>query len=248
MKNKIIIFFTTICFVLFFSCNNTNNCLKKLGVKKTVKENLHGFYNLNLNSCFDVILVDSSAYAIKIESYENIIPLIEREVNHGVLNLKNTYSCTWLKKEDLPKITIYAPRIDTVYVNEPCDIRSEKKLSYDKFIMKISAKIFTCDLFLDCSFLWFQAMATTGTYNLQGKADWALISNAGQGNLNAENLNCRILDFCHLSEGYSKISAYEELNISTIKYGKVDLITAQCPIINFQNEKDKKLFFTNSCF
>jgi hypothetical protein len=222
--------------------------MKKLGNKKVVKENIAGFYRLNLNSCFDVTLIDSSAYAIEIETYENIIPLINIKVKHGVLDLENSYSCTWLKNEDLPKIKIYAPTIDTIWVNAPCDVRSHNTLIYKELTFENHAKIFNCDIEIETSYLWFKAVSSTGNYYLRGKCSgWSYLSNSGNGSLYADQLECNEMDFAHLSDGTSKISVYGKLHVKTIKYGYVDLQTLQCPEISFDNPKDKDWFFSKSC-
>ncbi|MDR2835356.1 MAG: DUF2807 domain-containing protein [Bacteroidales bacterium] len=211
------------------------------------KEFLSEFKTLKLNSMFDITLVDSSVYSITVETYENIIPMISMERKNDTLNLKNDYNCTWLKKEDMPKIRITAPNIEEVLVDEACNIRTDGILKYDKFLLEVKAKIVSCDLNLDCTLFSGKFIYTTGDYYIRGVAAWVSFLNYGKGNLHAENFKCNHLDLMHNSVGYSNISCYGYLKFIEIKLGYVYLFTAQCPNIIFENNEDKKLLFTEGC-
>lgn len=245
MKIKYYIIFFII--TLLASCSDSNNCLKRIGERKTLIDGLHSFHTLNINSVFDITIIDSALYSISIEGYSNILDLVEHKVVNGVLTLENKYECTWLKKEDCPKIIITAPKIDSVYINNACDLRSEGVLNYNNFFVFCFAKILNCDLTLNCHNVWFMAVATSGLYKLRGTANWVYLQNAGNGMLDAENFECYHLDLDHKSIGETKISCYGDLNILNIKYSYVYLFTSLCPNITFNNSMDKSLFFTENC-
>ncbi len=233
--------------LLIISCSDSNNCLKNIGERITITEGLQSFHTLEINSIFDVTIVDSALYTISIEGYSNVMDLIDHKVENGKLILKNNYECTWLKKEDCPKIIITAPKIDTVYVNQACDFRTEGTLNYSDFNFFCFAKILNCDISLNCNNVWFLAVATSGRYTIKGKANWVYMQNCGNGVLQADDFECWHLDLQHRSIGESRIYCTGELNLVEIKHAYVYLFTPICPQITFKNEEDKKLFFTENC-
>ncbi|MDR2009727.1 MAG: DUF2807 domain-containing protein [Bacteroidales bacterium] len=237
-----------IIFLLFFIClffnsctKNGGNCIKSPGSEKSISENLGNFNSIILNDLFDVTIIDSTSYSIKITTGEYLLSFIKYEIIDNELIIDNSYKCSWLTKPEKPKITISTPTLEKIIVNDACDLRSIGTLNYNNLIIDCFAKILTTDITIDCDdYFCFKANSTTGDYYIKGRCGYAFLYNLGHGYLYADDLKCEYMDFVHESHGHSRICATNKLSVSSIKYGEVFLITNICPEIVFANDSERE--------
>ncbi len=209
--NKIL---TILLVVLLLAC----------GKRKEVIEVLHildAFSQVELNSTFDVYLVEDSSYFIELIGVAKIIDKVDISNDNGVLKIKRTSKNDWLSpKNNKIKLIIHSLPLEGVTANKTCSILTSNPITSDEFGLVIKDKASEANLTLDCNifFFWNNAPAG-GRITLNGQCtilrmwttaivtvdatntivDNALVENDSKGDCNV--FVNTLLDYSILNEG-----------------------------------------------
>jgi hypothetical protein len=135
---------------------------------------LPAFDHLELNSVFDVYLIQDSSYSIKIEAHEDVAKDISFEVQNGILSVKNKQRLKWISPEsNKVKLFITAAGLKQIIPNETCSIQTVNTLTVDDFsiVMAPSPKLVEINLDLDCGYFnYWNNYQCGGKLILKGRA------------------------------------------------------------------------------
>jgi hypothetical protein len=139
-----------------------------------VKE-LTAFHELELQSVFDVFLIQGDSYSIKIEGDDDVVDKVKFKVEAGILSVRNENKIRWVTPGS-NKVTLYITVIDLQEIRpfEACSIKTMGLLTVDQLfiVMQPSVKLMDIDMDLDCNnFHFWNNHKSGGRLTLRGRAD-----------------------------------------------------------------------------
>lgn len=93
--------------------------VKGSGDLATEQRSVSGFNGIDVSSTFEVVITAQKDFSVTVEADDNILPLIETEVRHGVLNIECSRR---VSPENPMKIIITAPDIENVEASGAANI------------------------------------------------------------------------------------------------------------------------------
>ena len=102
---------------LFNSCRKENrcDCIKRTGEIITDIRHISGFDEVFVENNLDVYIRQDSVSEVKVEAGEHIAPLIETEVENGVLYIRNKNRCNWTRSYKKP-LNVYVSMPEVRYI------------------------------------------------------------------------------------------------------------------------------------
>ena len=129
--------FSALLFSLFFSaCKKENrcDCFKRTGSIEIETRNVSNFDKILVEDNLNVFITQAPVFEVKIESGDNLIPLIKTEVVEGTLILKNNNRCNWTRSYKKPfNIYIQMPVIKYITSDGSGDIKSVNTITTSDF-------------------------------------------------------------------------------------------------------------------
>jgi len=142
--------------LILFSCGKENKEIQ-------ITRDLEAFSYVHLNSSFNVILVEDTAYFVELSGKAKIVNAVELTIENGILNIERTSSNDWLSpKSNKVTLTIHAPPLEGVNANETCGITTRNPITSNEFGLVLKGKGSEASLDLDCHTFFFWNNAPTG--------------------------------------------------------------------------------------
>ena len=137
MKN--ILFFSLVILVAASSCRRVfGKRVNGSGNITTETRQVSGFSSVDVSATIDVYLSQDSAYAVKVETDDNIAGHIETYEEEGVLyiDIEKNFNP---KPSDAIKVHVSAPVLRKITASGACDVFSTERLTYaEGFSIKLS--------------------------------------------------------------------------------------------------------------
>lgn len=128
MPEKQIKIIAILLLVVFFSaCKKENrcDCFKRTGSIVTETREVSGFDKLFVEDNVSVFITQDSVFEVKIESGDNLIPLIKTEIIGGTLYIRNKNRCNWTRSYKKPfNVYIKMPVINYITSDGTGSIKS----------------------------------------------------------------------------------------------------------------------------
>ena len=165
---------------------------------------------------------DSINPGIKVEAGENLINGITTEIKDGRLVLRNTNSCNWLRRFDVP-VNVYLnfKRLDTLMFWAAGNVTCTNEWTSDSLVFNVMEGGGQANLKLNTfkSFLYI----TYGTVciNVTGYSQVTFISSHGYGPIHAENLQSKFTYAFTSSPNDVYLNATVELAVKITNIGNI---------------------------
>lgn len=173
-------------FGLLISCNDEGF------EETTLKQGLSPFSTVEINSAFDVYLVEDTIYALNIVGHENVIKNIEFKVENEILRITNESRVKWVMPDkNKVKLFIHSKTLREVWPNETCFITTVNPITVDEFriVMGHNPKLSELNLELDCgSFFYWNNHQCGGKLTIRGRTKNLILSIFGLMSVNASEL------------------------------------------------------------
>ena len=89
--------------IIPFGCKKSGtNCYTSAGTVILEKRNLSDFDSIDVGGYVNLFLTQDSIDAVTVESGKNVISGITTEVSNGLLVIRNTNECNWLRSYNVP--------------------------------------------------------------------------------------------------------------------------------------------------
>ena len=147
----------TMVFVMFALLNLASGCGKDGGACISTTgpvilqtRNVLNYNQIDLSDNVSLILTNDTGNQVQVEAGQNIIEGVKTEVVDGVLQIRNTNRCNWLRDYNKP-LNIYLPgnRIWRITYNSSGDIISTGTLKLDSLKVEVWGGCGTIDLSID---------------------------------------------------------------------------------------------------
>lgn len=149
------------------------SCERDEQTESTHFQQLSPFHTVELNSVFDVYLIQDSAFSLKIVADDAVIKNVVVSLEEGILRVTNGSNVKWLNPEtNKVKLYITANRLSEIQPNETCMIKSLNPIISDDFrvVMGHHPKLAELDLELNNStFYYWNNHQCGGKLTLRGK-------------------------------------------------------------------------------
>lgn len=114
------------------------------------------FHSIELNSSFQVYLIQDSLYSVRIEADEDILEKIEIKNEDSTLKISDQSGWKWLRPtKNKVKLYISCNRPKTLMVNETCNIETINPIISQEFGMIMASKLNEANLSVQCSVVYF---------------------------------------------------------------------------------------------
>jgi hypothetical protein len=120
----------------FSACKKENSCdcFKRTGKIEMLTREVSGFDKIVAENNVNVFITQDSVFEVKIESGDNLIPLIKTEVVDGTLFISNKNRCNWTRSYKKPfNVYIKMPIIKYITSDGSGDIKSIGTITSNAF-------------------------------------------------------------------------------------------------------------------
>ncbi len=210
-----------VCLLLIFGilatgCRHHFSGVKGEGEIKTEKRSLESFNKIDFRGKGQVALITGDKYAVRVETHENLLPLIETNVENG--RLKITFAKR-LRSKNKIRFYITAPEYNEIYVSGGVEIKSAGRLVSEELELDFSGASEGI-LELETSKLE-TSISGAGEMTFSGSADYHKITISGAGKIKALDLKTEITQLKISGAGDAEIHATEELKVKISGAGDV---------------------------
>lgn len=148
--------FIIACLAFLVSCNKDKSYIE-------IEHSLDAFETIELNSSFDVELVEDSAFFVEVKGMAHIVNQVEFTVVDGQLRIKRNSKNDWLHpKKNKVTLVIHAAPLREVVLNEACSVTTRGAITSQEFGLVMKGKAGEADLDLNCDIFYFWNNAPTG--------------------------------------------------------------------------------------
>ena len=190
-------------------------------------ETVAPFHTLELNSVFEVYLIQDTLNAVKIECHRDGIKDALLTEENGILRISNRSTGKWLKPEkNRVKLYIHSNSLREVVLNETCYIKTINPITRDEFriVMGHPTKLSAIELELNCkSFLYWNNYQCGGKVTLTGRAENLLIYSFALMTVDASALETDYTLIENHSKGDSRVRVENTLEYSIHGVGNIYL-------------------------
>ncbi|MEX1238855.1 MAG: DUF2807 domain-containing protein [Cyclobacteriaceae bacterium] len=186
---------------------------------------LPSFQTVELNSVFDVFLIQDSIYAIEVVGHQEIITNVVYNVEDDTLRVSNRSGGKWLMpKKNKVKLYIHSDRLSQIVPNETCYIKTINPIISDAFtiVMGHRPKLAEIDLELNCgTFLYWNNHQCGGKLTLAGKTGHLSISSFALMSVDASELIANDATVNNSSKGDCTVRVKDEIQYSIHGVGNI---------------------------
>ena len=208
--------------VFFSSCGKENrwDCLKRTGDIISETREMGIFYGVRSMDNVNVILVQDTAYYVRVEAGESLIDGIETTIANGFLVVANNNKCNWARSYD-HDVNVYVgfTDIDSLDHQGYGTVTSQGTVVTDQLDITI---INNGDVDLDINILFCSAnMHQAGDLILAGEADWVEIWSSGVQWIRCSNLSVNYFRVVTKTTGNALIHATDSIDVEIAGPGSV---------------------------
>lgn len=236
MRKYILLFLT--CFTLL-----TISSCKKDDLIITKDFPLDLFTEIELESAFEVFLIQDSFNYIQIESHESKMDDIDFMVQNQSLNIINNNGYNWLTPtKNKIKLYIHYIEIKNISANESCIIKSKTPIRTNEFGIILKSRSNIAELELDChTFYYWNNFPCGGKLTLTGNAKYVKIWNTALMSVDAKNLIARRVWVENLSKGICEVNATDTLEYLINGLGGIHLYGNPNKLIKLDGSSEEGL-------
>ena len=228
-NKRLVLVFPVIVLLIISSCSK-NSCVKSSGEIVEEERLIEEFTKLTIEDLFTVYYKHDSINRVVISAGKNLIDQIITEVSDSNLLIENINRCNWMRSLKVrPEITVYAKKINTVLMNGESDFISIDTITTEVFTYEVWSGVSSTELLLDCSQLNFSLNATTGDYNISGRAGVEYIYSVGNSYVYASNLMSAFSFISSNSTGDIYVNSSQKIEVHLLNSG--DIFYSGCPSV-----------------
>ena len=186
-----------------------NILIEGSGTMKKETRSLSSYTSIQLGHDFEVILWPDSSF-IALEMDDNLLPLVETKVEKSQLKLKIKEDHSLFPSQKI-KVTIGVPKaVNRIVCGGIASVQSLDTLQLDSLFLSISGNG-VADLHCQSDMLW-ASISGSGQMTLKGQTGVLSLRVAGSGNLQALDLQSRLVKASISGSGNAHVNASYQLD------------------------------------
>jgi hypothetical protein len=195
-----------------------NRCKKGSGDIASIERGVPQFYGVELNGSFDVHIKKDTVQKIVITADDNILPIIETEVEHGILEIEiDDDEC--LRKSNKIDVYISMPTLRKVRLNGSGKVTGDGQFTGDELDVSING---SGNISLNFNGANLRSKIDgSGNITLSGTANNSSHEINGSGRINAKNTESEKVNTKINGSGNISVSAAQTLKVNISGSGSV---------------------------
>jgi hypothetical protein len=209
-------FFITILIIQFGSA--CSKCKKGSGNSISIERHVPYFTGIETNGSFDVHITKDAVQKVIIKADDNIIPIIETEVENGILEIElDDDAC--LRRANKVDVYISTPSLRKVRLNGSGSVHGEGVFTDDEMNLFVNG---SGDMFLNFDGKNLRSkIEGSGKITLSGSAENANHDINGSGNIQAKTLETQHVTTRVNGSGRISVNAVQTLKVNISGSGRV---------------------------
>ena len=185
---------------VFQSCKKPG-CFETAGAVTVVERNVDPFHRIDLFDNINLVLTQDTTEWMKIEAGQNLQPNISAETSNGILTVKNTTTCNWLRNPN-EKINVYLgiKKLDYINYSGSGNITSTNTIVADNITFYSEEGAGNIDINLDAKETSANIVYENADFTFRGKSDVCYAYTNARGSINFENFEVK-----HMNIGYASV-------------------------------------------
>jgi Putative auto-transporter adhesin, head GIN domain len=186
---------------------------------------LSEFDTLQLESVFEVYLIQGNTNSIKLVGAQQIVENVSIEILNNTLKVSNAYKGNWLHPSNNKiKLYITVNQISKIIASESCQIKSLNALIGNEIGLIMSSKYNSAELELDCkTFYYWNNFPCGGQIKLSGNTNELKIWNVALMAIDARELKADIVSVSNSSKGDCKVTCSQKISYKITGSGNIYL-------------------------
>lgn len=217
--------------LFFFSCQKDET-----NFEKTKSVNLDLFHTIEVNSPYDIFLVQDTFCGITISGSEKEIDKTTLTVSDSVLKLETGHAGQFIHPHRRNMLVyIHVPNLKRINIHETCKIVSEDPIGHgtDEIGVVVDTKLAELDLNLACKTFYYWNNPNGTEMKLTGNVQELKIWNAGLGQVEASTLQSDYVLCVNGSLGDCSVRANQKLEYSITNKGNIYYYGNPAEIVEF---------------
>lgn len=199
------------------------DCLKGTGkIISETRQVTEAFNTIELEDNVSLVLTQSADYSIIVEAGENLIDLIETELKHNILTIRNKNKCNWVRSYNKP-ITVYAslPELVSLQYRSAGDVNVTNEFIIDSLRVESWGGAGSVNMTVDCGVGVYAIHTGTGDLNINGKTAVSYVWNSGNGFFFGEYLKTNYTFISTRGTGDCYINVETDLGVTILHIGNI---------------------------
>lgn len=200
-----------------------DDCFTGTGDRTREEREVEPFHTVDLADRIDLVLEARADGPLIVEAGSALLGQIDTEVEAGVLRVRNTNRCNWVRSYT-PRITVYAPlpRVERLILRGSGNVSAEDTIRRSRFVVEQWGGEGTVVLLLDVEQLTCALHTGVGDVRLQGRcSEVADLYSGVIGAIDASGLRTRTVNINNSGVADIRCWAEEGLAVKILARGDV---------------------------
>lgn len=208
--------------VLLFSQCSKPSCFKRAGELSSIERNIAPFHRIDLFDNISLVLTQDTVETLRVEANERLHANISSYVENGVLTLKNTTDCNWLR-DPTERIIVYVSvnKLDHLYYSSSGSVTSTNTIVADT--IKFYSDVGAGDVNISLKAKHTDAVVEyeSADFTFRGKTDICNAYVNARGSINFEDFEIKTLNIGYASVRNTVVNVTDILNATIYHTGNL---------------------------
>lgn len=184
--------------VLLVGCEREqwDDCVTSTGPMRIEERSVPTFHSVDLDDRIDVVMGQRASGTVAVEAGSNLLGQIETEVVDGVLRLRNTMRCNWVRNLK-KRVTVHVPvdGLDRLVLRGTGDVRCLDTIQVERFELEQWGAQGSTELLLDVHSCSIALHTGAGSVNVAGRCSVTADLYSGiMGPIDASGMRARFVN------------------------------------------------------
>lgn len=208
-----------------------------------IEKSLEEFDTLNLNSVFEVHLIQGTENKIRLEGAKKIVDKVTLSIENNTLHIENTYKGNWMHPANNKiKLFITVNQLNRINAYETCNIQTDNTLVGDDIGLVMTSKLNEATLDVDCNtFYYWNNFPCGGRIKLSGQTNNLNLWNVALMAVDASDLIANNVLVDNASKGDCKVTSLLSLTYKLSGEGNLYVKGNPSVIVKIEESSSGKL-------
>jgi hypothetical protein len=219
MKRQVVI--CCLLFFLFPHCKKPG-CFSEAGAIISVRREAIAFHRVDLYDNISVILTQDTIESITVKAAENIEPNIITKVENGILTIRNTTSCKWLRNpSENPTVYIGVKNLDYILYAGSGNVMSSNTIQSENISLYSATGAGNVEISLNAQQLSATIEYESADFIFHGNADLCYCYANSRATLNLSDLKIKNLNIGYASVKDITVNVRDRIDANVYHTGNI---------------------------
>lgn len=211
-----------VCSCIFFIQCRKPGCFESSGSITSSDRIVPPFKKIHLKDDINLILTQGFEESVKVEAGQNIQPNIETIVENGMLVIRNTTSCNWVRNPDeMINVHVTLPTLERIDYDGSGTVTSTNTLQTDTITIYSYDGAGDIDLQLNAKHTTVHLQGQNADVTLHGKSDYCYTLIHPRSSIYLSDFEVKTMDMVYVGVRDAFVNVTETLNAYVCHIGNV---------------------------